>query len=262
MPLSATFRTLVGALRAVGIRGAYRYYLNRLSCSIGRPRTGTFLLQPKGIHHPITLRAGTSSDASVFRQIFIEQEYQLLYATPDVNCILDLGANTGLSAIYFLTHFPHAQVVAVEPDAGNYRLCVHNLAAYGARARAILGAAWSRTCKLAFTRIRDGREWAVAVMEPTSDAPGVVQAWDIPALLSMAGFETVDLLKIDIERSEIEIFKHNSCAWIERVRNLCIELHGPDCAKAFFGAMANFEYELEHSGELVVCRNILLVRNH
>jgi FkbM family methyltransferase len=262
MSLSAKFRTLVGLLETAGMQGAYRYYRNRLSCSIGRPRTGTFLLQPKGIRHPIALRAGASSDTSVFKQIFIEQEYQLLYATPNVNCILDLGANTGLSAICFLAHFPHAQVVAVEPDAENYRLCEHNLAAYGARVRAIQGAAWSQSGKLALTRIRDGRDWAVAVMEPTGDAPGVVEAWDVPALFSMAGFETVDLLKIDVERSEIEIFNHNSSAWIERVRNLCIELHGPDCEEAFFGAMANFEYELEHSGELVVCRNIRPARKN
>jgi len=177
-----------------------------------------------------------------------------------MKCILDLGANTGLASVAFLNRFPNAQVVAVEPDPDNYRLCSQNIAAYGTRARAILGAVWSRSGKLALTRVGDCREWAVTVVEPVDDAPGVVQSWDAPTLFAMAGFETVDLLKIDIERSEIEIFNGSSRDWIKRVRNLCIELHGRDCEEAFFGAMSAFEYELEHSGELAICRNIRLRR--
>jgi FkbM family methyltransferase len=188
--------------------------------------------------------------------VFIEQEYLPIYNIPNVQRILDLGANTGMATVAFLNNFPNAQVVAVEPDPENHRMCSLNVAAYGARARAILGAVWSRPGKLALTRVGDQREWAVTVIEPTDDSPGFVQSWDPPTLLSMAGFETVDLLKIDIERSEIEIFNSGSDTWIERVRNLCIELHGPDCNEAFFGAMSKFEYELSHSGELAICRNI------
>jgi len=254
-------RIFAGAVKAIGLWTACRYYLHWLRSSLGIPRKKAFHFQPKGVRFPILLRGGTSSDSAVFRQIFIEQEYETLYGMREVKCILDLGANTGLAAVAFLNRFPDAQVVAVEPDPDNHRLCAENIAAYGSRARTILGAVWSHPRKLAITRVGDQREWAVTVLEPVGEEPGVVQSWDPPTLFAMAGFETVDLLKIDIERSEIAIFNSSSAAWIQHVRNLCIELHGRDCEEAFFGAMSNFEYELEHSGELAICRNIRLRRN-
>jgi FkbM family methyltransferase len=257
----AKVRILLEASRTVGLRTAWLYYLNWFRCSLGRPGSATLQLQPKGARYPVTLRGGTSADTAVFRQIFIEQEYQPLYKTPAVKSILDLGANIGLSAVVLLNRFPAAEVVAVEPDPENYRACSQNLAPYGSRARVILGAVWSRPGKLALTRVGDCREWAVTVIEPRADSPGVVQSWDTETLFAMAGFETVDLLKIDIERSELEIFKSDSAAWIPRVRNLCIELHGRDCEEVFFRAMSSFEYELERSGELVICRNIRPRRN-
>jgi FkbM family methyltransferase len=136
-----------------------------------------------------------------------------------------------------------------------------NLAAYGTRARAILGAVWSHSCTLDLTRAPDCSEWSVTVIEPSDDTKGTVQAWDMPTLVSTANFETVDLLKIDIERSEIAIFNSDSLAWLQHVRNLCIELHGQDCEEAFFGDMSKFDYELDRSGELVICRNIRLRRD-
>ena len=56
---------------------------------------------------------------SVFDQIFIHQEYSCLQELKEPSLVLDLGANVGFSAAYFLSFFPRACVVAVEPDAGN-----------------------------------------------------------------------------------------------------------------------------------------------
>jgi FkbM family methyltransferase len=250
----------VAASKEIGPAAAFHYFLNRMWLAAGRS-SAALSLQPKGVRYPIMLRGGTSSDEAVFRQIFIEQEYRPLYGTADVKSVLDLGANIGVSAIALLTSFPNARVVAVEPDPENHRLCSQNLAAYGTRAQAILGAVWSHTTKLDLTRVGDCREWAVTVIEASEASKGIIQAWDMASVFAMAGFETVDLLKIDIERSEIPVFSSNSMAWLNRVRNLCIELHGPDCEEAFFGAMSRFEYDLERSGELVICRNIRLRRD-
>ena len=71
----------------------------------------------------------------------------------------------------------------------------------------------------------------------------------------MAGAECVDLLKIDIEKSELDLFNSSSGSWLPRVKNMCIELHGDDCRKAFMSALEGFDYELRTSGELTTCRN-------
>jgi len=54
------------------------------------------------------------------------------------------------------------------------------------------------------------------------------------------------------------VFGDTARSWLPRVRNICIELHGQDCQEVFFHALKDFDYELGHSGELTVCRNLRL----
>jgi hypothetical protein len=61
-------------------------------------------------------------------------------------------------------------------------------------------------------------------------------------------------LKVDIEGSEREVFR--SGPWLSMVRNICIELHGPDCEAAFNQALNGFEYDRSISGELTIARNL------
>ena len=103
----------------------------------------------------------------------------------------------------------------------------------------------------------DGREWATQVRESNGrEDDATVEGWDIPSLLELAGGREIDLLKVDIEGSELEIFDNNSSRWLPKVRNICIELHGPDCEKAFLRALGDFDYDLERAGELTICWNL------
>jgi FkbM family methyltransferase len=196
----------------------------------------------------------------VFDQIFICQEYSCLRDLNEPSLVLDLGANVGFSAAYFLSVFPKARIVAVEPDAGNLAICKANLSPYGNRVLLLHGAVWSRpaTLRLLKGSFGDGREWATQVDESIEEGQPSegIQAWDVGSLIDMSGRSTVDLLKVDIERAELCVFGESAGAWLHRVRNICIELHGKDCEEVFFAALKDFDYELEHSGELTICRNL------
>jgi FkbM family methyltransferase len=201
-----------------------------------------------------------SSDLEVFDQIFIDQEYSCLRDLEEPSLVLDLGANVGFSAAYFLSLFPKARIVAVEPDERNLTICKANLSPYGDRVLLLHGAAWSRPTTLRLVRgaFADGREWATQVeelIEEEGTSVGV-QAWDVGSLIDMAGGRTVDLLKVDIERAELAVFGEAASSWLHRVRNICIELHGKDSEKTFFAALKDFDYELGYSGELTICRNL------
>jgi FkbM family methyltransferase len=180
---------------------------------------------------------------------------------PAPKLILDLGANVGYSSVYFLNRFPNARVVAVEPDPETGALCRRNLAPYGFRARVVLGAAWPENAPLVLSRgsFGDGREWATQVRQRVAGEQGYpVQGWDVASLIGMAGAQRVDLLKVDIERSELELFGRNAHTWLPRADNICIELHGSDCREAFFRALEGYEYDLERTPHLTVCRNLRL----
>jgi FkbM family methyltransferase len=174
--------------------------------------------------YPLECRLGTS-DLSIFRQVFIKQEYKAISGKPRL--ILDCGANVGYAAAYFLTRYPQAQVVAIEPDLGNYELLVRNLAPYGDRARVIRGAVWSHATRLgiAATNYRGGEECARQVRVCGPDEPETFPAFSVSDLVRTAGWEHVDLLKMDIEGAEAVVFARGHEEWIDRVRLLVMELH-------------------------------------
>ncbi len=76
------------------------------------------------------------------------------------------------------------------------------------------------------------------------------------SLLRESGFEKIDILKIDIEGAERELFADNPSVWLDRVENLFIELHGEEAERIFNKAMSEYEFERGVDRETVYCRNI------
>lgn len=243
-----------------GVSATMQWVALRFAAKVGLPEPAVWRVRPRQVLHPLQARLRGSSDPYVFEQMFICEEYSCLRELNEPSLVLDLGANVGFSSAYFLSVFPKARIVAVEPDERNLACCKANLSPYGERVMLLHGAVWSRTATLRLLRgtFGDGREWATQVGELSEDerTSGGVQAWDVGSLIDMSGGSTVDLLKIDIERAELSVFGESADSWLHRVRNICIELHGKDCEEVFFAALKDFDYELGHSGELTICRNL------
>ena len=223
----------------------------------------TIELQLRNAQHPLAMRTGTS-DRDVLRQVFVEEEYALA-GSFSARTIIDLGAHVGYASVSLLSKLPNATLLAVEPDPVNVEICRKNLAPFGARAKVVHGAAWHECGKLTLARgiYRDGRDWSTQVFA-TSDADAAsdstyVESYDMPTLLAMSGAGQVDFLKIDIERSELELFSHNVNDWLPRVRNLCIELHDKECEDAFFKALSRYSYKLSRCGDLTYCHDLRLM---
>jgi FkbM family methyltransferase len=251
-------KTLRAWQKSVGWQATSAFTMYRVAGAMGL-KPPRITLQPPQIAHPVCARLRGSSDMDVFNQIFVEDEYACVRRLVSPRVIFDLGANVGYSSAYFLSAFPDASLLAVEPDPSNFALCRSNLEPYGNRARVLCGAVWSHPGQLALSRgtFGDGREWASQVVEPseTSGVPAV-QGWDVPGLLRLVEAESIDLLKVDIEGSEVNVFGPESSSWLPKVRNICIELHGPRCDEAFFRALESFDYEQSRSGELTICTNL------
>lgn len=236
-------------------------FLSARKLSLGQP--ALWHVHPRQVQHDLAVRLRGSSDIDVLCQIFLDEEYYPLRSLQDVSSILDLGANVGFASAYFLSCFPKSRILSVEPDDGNVEMCRANLRPYGERALIIRGAVWSENSKLSLVRgsFGDGREWATQVSVPSHGDLGEVDAWDVGSLIDRSGFDCIDLLKVDIEGAELAVFSESSPKWLQRVHNICIELHGGDCSTSFFNALSDFDYELEHSGELTICKNIHLQKH-
>lgn len=66
------------------------------------------------------------SDHSVFTQIFILEEYNIKIDN-EIKTIVDCGANIGLSSLFFLSKYPNATLIAIEPEKNNFNLLRRNL---------------------------------------------------------------------------------------------------------------------------------------
>lgn len=212
-----------------------------------------------GIAHPFGLRTGTS-DYDAYRQIFVDQEYRRTTEAQNVKTIVDCGANAGYASIYFLNCFPEAELISVEPAPENAELCRSNLAPYSDRATLVEAGIWDHVGDLVLvpSAFGDGNKWGISVRaqrsgEQVKEPSGVVQAVDIPKLIQLSRRSAIDILKVDIERSEAIVFNETSTSWLPRVRNIVIELHDANCEAVFRGALAEYSYREFNEGDLTYC---------
>jgi len=245
--------------RNLGRRGApgylFAHRLGRVRGPAGGASRAEYRLHAKHAGHPLYCRAG-SSDRLVFRQIFVDREYACIDDAPAPELIVDCGANVGYSAAYFLSRFPTAHVIAVEPDEANFELLRRNTAPYADRVTLIRTGVWSRPTGLVFSRehFRDGQEWAIQVRECRPGERPDLSAIDIGTILRESGFEKIDILKVDVEGAEAAIFSSNYESWIDKVDTFVIELHGQECADAFFKAIDRDAFDVSVSYDVTVCR--------
>ncbi len=182
--------------------------------------------------HAVTLRNG-SSDSEVFAQVFLSGEYSpavhfLKNNGIDVKHIMDCGANIGISSVYFNSKFPGAAIYAVEPEPANYHCLEQNLSSLSG-VKKINKAIWFEKCYLSFDRsFRDRKEWSVRVRttENNEKADIQVEATTISDIISEFSIETIDLLKIDIEGAEKELFsKPEYLQFLQKTKVIVMEIH-------------------------------------
>jgi FkbM family methyltransferase len=239
------------ALRRYGFAAAFFFLSTNLRRKSSGARQTIHRLRLKSLQHPLCLREGRS-DPFFFGQIFLDQEFAPIRGL-DVATVIDLGGNAGLSSVWFLNIFPRARVIAIEANPANYPSLDANLQPYGDRATVVKGGVWWRRTSLALVRGRDEGDASVREAVPGDNPADLMEGWDIPALMERAGFPHIDLLKIDIEGAEVDLLLKNAERWLPLVRNLSIELHGPECEAALERALAPYTYQRQVLGELIFC---------
>ena len=212
---------------------------------------------------PLTLRMN-SSDITTFYQVFVQNEYDIVFDR-DPEYILDLGANIGLAAIYFAGRYADAKIVSVEPNAANCAVLEANIA--GLRhAHAVQAAVWPEAGKLRLvTEDDDGKAfgfWGTQtrpVEQQVSGGNDLVDAVTINQLVDRHGFPRIDLLKVDIEGAELELFSSNVEQWLHMVENVVVETHDrfkPGSKAAVQSALIGAGFSERKSGEnLIYSRN-------
>jgi FkbM family methyltransferase len=168
-----------------------------------------------------------------------------------------LKANIGLASLYFAEKFPEARIIALEPEESNFDLLRRNLAGR-ANVVCLNMALWSQSGTVTVFDPGDGNWGFRTASESATDTGWVIGTVDcvtVGDLMREHAIDRVDLLKIDIEGAEKEVFL-SAAGWIDRVDAIAIELHDRfkrGCAKAFYDATQSFRHEA-HKGESILFR--------
>ena len=212
-------------------------------------------IMPLIVGHPISLRGGKSSDLEVFDEICVFREYDIkLETTPGL--IIDAGANCGISTVFFAKKYPFAKVISIEPHPANIEAIKRNTAGLS-NIELIPRALYSHKCTLYLENALDAQEWEYRFSEGGSRQGGTETVTVMELLEANPGLE-VDVLKLDIEGAEWELFGDGCSEWIGQVKVLIIELHDwirKGTAERFFGVISKLGgYTFSIRGESVVIR--------
>ncbi|MBY0527908.1 MAG: FkbM family methyltransferase [Gemmataceae bacterium] len=155
--------------------------------------------------------------------------------------VLDLGANIGLTSLHFSSAFPNCRILAVEPSPDNHAVLAQNLATLVAAGRCKIcsGAVWFEDTTVDLNPPPNDTEYnAISVAAAGRGAMRQpVPAYTVASLMRMAGFPRVDILKMDVEGAEAEIFR-GPTDWLARVNAIAIEFHGESRHASRFDVVA------------------------
>lgn len=175
---------------------------------------------PVGPLH-LRVRGNQGSDCFIHGEVFEHRYYDIaLPRRPQT--ILDLGANIGLTSIYYARAYPGAQLACVEPMPNNVRLLRENLALNGIAAHVFPAAVSTEdgVIRMAVHAKDYGHPIAGA-----GDSSEILECEgvSVPTLMQRLGWDRIGLLKMDIEGYEKHLLADSP--WMEQVDAMAIEIH-------------------------------------
>jgi FkbM family methyltransferase len=237
--------------------GTVRGLVTYVRCYFPR-RQGCVLIQVKapGLRSPLIIRAAPP-DVKVFEQVYVDRHHNM-DEPESPRLIIDAGAHIGCVSAALAARFPESTIFAIEPDAANYTLLCRNVAPYP-NVFPIRAAVWHRPEVLSISN-PEAEPWAFRMRQVLPGESDGTVGITIGEFLKWTGAPEIDILKVDIEGAERELFAApDAKKWIACVREIRLELHDrivPGCEEAVERAIALSPAQFSRStiGEYVVFR--------
>lgn len=193
----------------------FNYVLRRKKPAVYHLRDGT------------QLNDATGTLAGTIAVVFVRREYGVLR---DYNTIVDIGANLGCFAIYAARQCdnPNVRIFCFEPVESNFRVLQENIRSNSLEGRimpfkfAVAGSSGERTIMRADSPIN-----SFEISYGSSKTESVI-CTTIPEIIESHGLSEIDLLKVNCEGAEYEIFEKCPKRDLNRIRRIRLEYHNLD----------------------------------
>ena len=185
-----------------------------------------------------------TKDKETFKEIFNLNIYNIkLPIIP--NNIIDAGSNTGFASLFFKLKYPKAKIISLEIENGNINMIGKNLRNFD-NIEIIQKGLFN---KKAFFKIEDPFHAtnSFVIKEVAKGEKYDVESITIDEIMTTSKIETIDILKIDIEGAEKDLFEKNYENWLPKVKIIMVETHDrmiPNCSYAVMKAVNEYNFIL------------------
>lgn len=174
------------------------------------------------LRNGLLLTDGRGTLPGTMAVVFIRREYGEIQ---DARTIIDIGANMGAFAVYAAMTCPKAMVYCYEPEERNFQILTRNINVNSLGGRV-------QTFQCAVASSNEDRLMAIGesplnslIMNGVTKGSRVVRCTTLQEILEQQELETVDLLKVNCEGAEYEIFAACTSSDFKRIPNVRIEYH-------------------------------------
>lgn len=192
-----------------------------------------------------------SGDIDIFYEIFLNEVYKTA-SLSSATLIVDLGANIGLASLYFTNKCTGAKIIAVEPDPGNANILRMNLAKQISENKAVVVEAAIADKEQQLFLYSPALKYNAAITEEeTNDKQKiVVKGLKINTLIRENNITNIDLLKVDIEGGETDLFSGDT-SWLHIVTEIIMEIHSAVAKEKSFSVLLHNGFGLQHQNDKI-----------
>lgn len=181
-----------------------------------------------GVRAEVPRRMMHTFKESVFSEDYVQDIPAAVLRRLSNATVVDVGANVGYFSLWFLSRFPVARVIAVEPMPNNFALLSRHAAMNPQRRFDLLNcalAAHDGTVTMHFDRRDAFTTGASAVSHGGGDDPLEVRTLTLAKLMEQCACAEIDFLKMDCEGSEYEVLYGCGDRILDKIGCLSMETH-------------------------------------
>lgn len=196
------------------------------------------------------------------KEIYFDKVYEPYLLGKKNLTIVDIGANIGMTSYYF-SQFAD-KVYAIEPSLEHYTTLTNMLAFNKIEnVKPINRAIYIKSGQFPFfhNKNKTMRSLHMAVDDKSEEAE-IVNCVTLEELINQEKIEHIDLLKVDIEGSEVEVFSHTSFKNIaSKVDTIVTERHGWSGRnpQQLIDALKSVDFQVEiipNQADLIIAKRI------
>lgn len=213
----------------------------------------------------IYVRPSTTDICLVNNLLLKNGEYDFIYNDEyswikEAKVIIDAGAYTGMFSRLIREINKDSLIIAIEPEISNYNVLKENTC-YMDNIVCLKRGLWNKKCNLTILLSLKGL-WGCTVKEVESYEKDSIMSIRIEDIINEYKIKTIDVLKVDIEGSEVEVFDETAKKWLDKVKMCIIEFHDrkkPNCSKKIINLLKdnNFDYIVYTENYVFINKNYI-----